>query len=158
MRRKPAGRRKGRFFREVQRSYSSLALHGSTQTTLTGNDPERISVEEVTAGYLRTLRVEVPLGADFHPSLDRAPGARRVALIGDALWQRRFNADPHVIGKVLHLNNEPWEIVGVLPPSFRGLSGRAEALVNLTARPAEDLDQPWSLEFSMIGRLRDGIT
>jgi predicted permease len=149
---------KARFFIDAQRSYSSLALHGSTQTTLTGNDAERIGVEEVTAQYLRTLGVTVALGADFDPSLDGVKGARRVALISDALWQRRFNADPRIVGKVLSLNNDPWEIVGVLPPNFRGLSGRADALVNLTARPAEELDQPWSLEFSMIGRLRDGVT
>ncbi|MBL8981787.1 MAG: FtsX-like permease family protein, partial [Gemmatimonadetes bacterium] len=46
---------------------------------------------------------------------------------------------------------------GVLPPGFRGLSGRAEVLMNLSARVADDLQQPWSLEFSMIGRLRDGV-
>jgi len=48
--------------------------------------------------------------------------------------------------------------VGVLPPGFRGLSGKAEALLNLTARAAEDLSQAWSLEFSMIGRLTAGAT
>jgi predicted permease len=145
------------FFRDAQQSYASLAAHGSFQTTITGAEPERIWAEEVTAAYLTTLGIRIATGRDFPAGLDAAPGARRVAIISDALWQRRFNADPDVAGKTLSINNEPWEVVGVLPPGFRGLSGRAEALVNLTARPADDLNQPWSLEFSLIGRLRDGI-
>ncbi|MGH7696190.1 MAG: ADOP family duplicated permease, partial [Gemmatimonadaceae bacterium] len=145
-------------FRNAQKSYTTLALHRETPTTLTGTEPERATIEEVTTEYLRTLGVRVTLGADFPSELDNGPGARKVALISDALWQRRFNADPAVIGKTLSLNNQPWEIAGVLPPGFRGLSGKAEALVNLTAREADALNEAWSLEFSMIGRLKDGMT
>jgi predicted permease len=146
------------FFRDHQGSYASLAAHSSSQTIITGPEPERVVIEEVSAQYLPTLGVRVARGTDFPAGLDGSPAARRVTLISDALWQRRFNADPDVIGKTLSLNNQPWEIMGVLPPGFRGLSGRAEALVNLSARAAEGLAEPWSLEFSMIGRLRDGVT
>ena len=149
---------KYRFFRDAQRSYSSLAAHSASQIIITGAEPERVPIEEVTAEYLKTLGVRVARGRDFPAELDAQPGARRVALISDALWQRRFNADPGVVGKTLGLNNQPWEIIGVLPPGFRGLSGRAEALLNLSARSAESLSEPWSLEFSMIGRLKDGMT
>ncbi|MGQ0642012.1 MAG: ABC transporter permease [Gemmatimonadaceae bacterium] len=147
-----------RFFRDAQRSYSSLALHKSVQTTLTGNEPERLWIEEITTEYLPALGIRMSLGSALPAELDRAPGARRVAMISDALWQRRFNADPGVVGQTLSLNNQPWEIAGVLPPGFRGLSGRAEALVNVTAREADALNEPWSLEFSMIGRLKEGVT
>lgn len=146
------------FFRDAQRSYASLAAHAASQTSLTGDEPERVGIEEVTAGYLPTLGIRVARGRDFPADLDAAGGARRLAIISDAAWQRRFNADPGVVGQTLSLNNVPWEIIGVLPPGFRGLSGRADALVNLTARSADDLNQPWALEFSMIGRLRDGVT
>jgi predicted permease len=144
-------------FRDAQRSYGSLALHSASQTTMSGAEPERLDIEEVTTGYLSTLGVRVARGRDFPSELDAAPGARRVAVISDALWQRRFNADPEIVGKTLLLNNNPWEIAGVLPPGFRGLSGRADALLNLTARPADALDGPWSLQFSLIGRLRNGV-
>jgi putative ABC transport system permease protein len=146
------------FFRDAQKSYQSLAAHRTTQTIITGADPERVYAEEVTTGYLKTLGVRVAKGRDFPPELDVAGGARRVTIISDALWQRRFNADPAAIGQSLSVNNQPWEIIGILPPAFRGLSGRAEALLNLTARPAAELSEPWSLEFSMIGRLGDGVT
>ncbi len=146
------------FFRDNQRSYASLAAHSSSQIIVTGADPERVTVEEVTAGYLSTLGVRVVHGSDFPAEIDAGAGARRVVLISHALWQQRFNADPNAVGKSLSLNNQPWEITGVLPPGFRGLSGRAEALINLSARAAEDLSEPWSLEFSLIGRLKDGVT
>ena len=146
------------FFRDAQNSYGSLAAHGTTQTIITGGEPERVYAEEVTPGYLKTLGIRVARGRDFPAELDAGGGARRVAIISDALWQRRFNADPAVIGQSLSLNNQPWEIIGILPPGFRGLSGRAEVLLSLTARPAADLSEAWSLEFSMIGRLRDGVT
>ena len=146
------------FFRDNQQSYSSLAVHGSSQTIITGEEPERVPIEEVSAQYLTTLGVRVAEGRDFPADIDATPGARRVTVISDALWQRRFNADPEVVGKTLSLNNQPWEIVGVLPPGFRGLSGRAEALINVSARPADALAEAWSLEFSLIGRLREGVT
>jgi predicted permease len=149
---------KYRFFAAEQESFGSIAVYGRTQATVTSGEPERIPIEEASAGYLRTLGVRVGLGADFPAGLDDTPGAGRVVLISDGLWQRRFNAAPDVVGQSLNLNNQPWEIIGVLPPGFRGLSGRAEAILNLSARPADDLSQAWSLEFAMIGRLRDGVT
>lgn len=146
------------FFRGNQHSYATLAVHSASQTILTGPEPERVGVEEVTAEYLSALGVPMTRGHDFPSDIDAGPGARRVAVISDGLWQRRFNGDRNVVGKSLSLNNQPWEIIGVLPPGFRGLSGRADALLNLSARAADDLSEPWSLEFSLIGRLRDGVT
>ncbi len=149
---------KYRFFKDAQQSYASLAAHASSQATITAGEPERVGIEEVTAQYLATLGVTVPIGRDFPSDIDAGPGARKVAIISDAMWQRRFNADPGIVGKTLHVDREPWEIVGVLPPGFRGLSGRADALFNLTARSAEDLAEAWSLEFSLIARLKGGVT
>ena len=146
------------FFRDQQRSFSSVAAYVPMQTIVTGNEPERIGGEQVTAAYLTTLGVHVAHGRNFPVELDAAPGSRKVAIISDALWQRRFNADPNVAGKTLDLNNETWEIAGVLPPGFRGLSGRADVLTNVTARPAQDLSQTWPLEFSVIGHRKLGVT
>ena len=145
-------------FREGQRSYASLALHRASTATLTGADPERITIESVTAQYLSALGVHVARGHDLPAELDAGPNARKVALISDALWQRRFAADPDVAGKIVHIDSDAYEVVGVLPPAFRGLSGKAQALIPITARKADDLGEPWSLEFNLIGRLRAGVS
>jgi len=146
------------FFRRNQQAFVSVAAYGGSPVILGGAEPERIEMEEVTADYLRTLRIGVARGRDFPVTLDAAPGAARVAIISDALWQRHFNADPNVVGASIILDNKPWEVAGVLPPGFRGLSGRADVLLNLTARSAEELGQSWSHEFALVGRLRDGLT
>jgi len=147
-----------RFFRENAHSYTTMAVYSVRPRTLSGPEPERIQVEEVTAEYLTTLGITPARGRDFPATIDAVPGgAPRVALISDALWQRRFGADPNVAGQSIVLENEPWEIVGVLPAGFRGLSGRADALVNLTGRPAESLAEEWSLEFTLVGRVRDDV-
>lgn len=146
------------FYKDAQQSFATIALRTDRPVTLTGTDPERAVIEEVTSPYLGTLGISPIVGSDMPAEVDAGPGARKVALITDALWQRRFNADPATVGKAISINNEPWEIVGVLPPGFRGLSGQADVIVNLTARPADDLIEPWSLEFRMIGRLKEGVT
>lgn len=149
---------KFQFFRDAQRSYGALAAHAAYPRTLTGAEPERVPIEEVTAEYLRVLGIRVATGSDFPSDLDAIAGeSQRLALISDGLWQRRFNADPQIVGKSLSIDNIPWQIIGVLPPGFRGLSGRADALINLTARSAESLSQAWSLEFALVGRLRNDV-
>ncbi|HYV98686.1 MAG TPA: ABC transporter permease, partial [Gemmatimonadaceae bacterium] len=146
------------FFRNAQHSFTSLAAYTSSMTTLTGENPERVPFEEVTSDYLGTLGVAVARGHDFSHDATASPGSARYALISHALWARRFNSDPEIVGKTLDVNNNPWEIIGVLPSGFRGLSGNADVITNLTARAADDLSQEWSLEYSVIGRLRDGTT
>lgn len=112
----------------------------------------------MSAKYLRTLGIRLSLGADFAPDIDATSGARKIAIISDALWQRRFGAEPTIVGKTISLNSDSYEIVGVLPPTFRGLSGNAQVLTPITTRDAEALSEAWSLEFSMVGRLRDCVS
>ena len=146
------------WFRDRQQSYSSVALDVSNQVILSGADPERVTIEAVTAPFLATLGLPVALGHDFTPEQDDGPAAPKRALISAALWQRRFHADPHVVGALLRIDNSAYEVIGVLPPGFRGLSGQAEALIPIASRVAEDLSGPWSLEFSLIGRLKPGVS
>ena len=101
------------FFHDHQKRFPSLALRNATQTTLTGTDPERVTIESVTANYLTTLGVRVATGADFPREVDAGPNARKVAIISDGLWQRRFNADAHIAGQVLPLDNKSYEIIAI---------------------------------------------
>jgi putative ABC transport system permease protein len=146
------------FYRDAQKSFGSLAVHRSRPVTLTGTDPQRVTIEDVSPQYLRTLAIDVARGRDFGADVDVAGGAPRQVILTDAMWQSRFGADPGILGKNLLIDNQPWEIIGVLPPGFRGLSGNAAAFLNLTARAPESLAESWSLEYSMIARLAEGVT
>jgi predicted permease len=106
--------------RAAARSYAGLAAFTSAEDiALTGvGEPEIVKAVHVSAGFLRILDVAPMLGRDFLPREDSAAGTP-VALISYELWQRRFAADPHIIGKSAAPGATPCTIVGVLPPHFR---------------------------------------
>src|SRR6185503_2296224 len=86
---------------------------------------ERLRAEAVSSGYFELVGVRPALGRAFTPAEHRAGAA--VALIGHALWQRRFGGDPGVVGRRLVVRGRgpaapevPYTIVGVLPPRFVG--------------------------------------
>jgi len=146
-------------FRDAQHLYSDVALYTDDQNTITGNDEaERIRTEVAGAHYLTALGIQPALGRNFLPEEDLHPDGPRVAILSDELWQRRFNADPQVLGKTIDIDAKPFTIVGVLPRGFRGLTGRADLVTNLMSHPTEELSEAWSHSFSLVARLAPGVT
>ena len=80
-------------------------------------EPEQVPGLRVSSSAFRMLGVAPQLGRTFTAAEDE-PG-HRVVVISDALWKRRFGADPAVVGRTLRLNGEPYEVIGVMPRSFR---------------------------------------
>ena len=145
--------------RDAQTVFSDLALWTDWQFTLrAGAEADRVSGEIVAGRYLPTLGIRPALGRDFTIDEGRTPGAAKVALIGDALWRRAYDADPAALGQPVRLGRETYTIVGVLPAGFRGVSGRAEVWVPMMAGDREMLTQPWSHSYWLVGRLKDGVT
>ncbi len=144
-------------FRDAQQSYASLALDARQNFILTGENPDRIVGERVSAQFLGTLGATVTMGHDFPADIDAHPDGPKEVIISNALWQRRFQADPHVIGQLLRVDSSSYQIIGVLPAAFRGMSGKAEILVPVAAETAENLNA-WDFEFSLVGRLRPGVS
>ena len=144
-------------FRDGQRSFASMAPYTFGQLSLTSGDVERISGEYVGASYLRVLGLAPVRGRDFDPSLDAHAGAPRVAIISYALWQRRFDGDPAIIGRTIDVDREPWTIIGVGPKDFRGLTGQADLLLPATTLAAARLG-PNYFNFLIIARRAPGVT
>ena len=114
-----------------------------------------VRTKQVTETFLDFTGLRPFLGRGFGPA-DREPGAPKVALIGRTWWGTKFGGDHGVIGSTVQLDNEPVEIVGVLPReldylpgSWRG--GVTQFLLPLPARPAGDRNAV------VIGRLRPGV-
>lgn len=76
---------------------------------------ERLHAAETSAQFLRVLGVTPHLGRGFLAE-EEIPGKDHVVLISDRLWRSRWNADPAVIGKTIHVNAFDFTIIGVLPP------------------------------------------
>ena len=143
--------------RDAQRSFSDFAVYTFLLATLTSGDVERVSGEYVSASYLRTLGLAPERGRDFDRSLDAHVGAPREAIISYALWLRRFNADPSIIGRVIDIDREPWTIIGVGPREFRGLSGEADVFLPVTT-VADELQRPGTSMLAVVARRAPGVT
>src|SRR5262252_10422640 len=88
-------------------------------TNLTGGErPQRFELLEVSPNYFSMLGTSAHIGRVFGPG-DETPGFAEAAVISDSLWTRGFGRDPGVLGRKIQLDNDPYTIVGVLPPGFR---------------------------------------
>ena len=114
--------------------------------------------EFVSATYFRTLGLTPIRGRDFALDVDAHAGAATEVIISDALWQRRYNADPSIVGKIVDLDRKPYTIIGVAPLGFSGLTGQAEFFIPITTRSAADLSEAQSHEFFMVARRAPGVT
>jgi putative ABC transport system permease protein len=96
---------------------------GFTSTTgvndcdLTDEHPVRVACAAVAATFLPTLGIQPVLGRNFTPEEDR-PDAPKVALLAYGLWQDRFGGDRSVVGRVISLDGQPTQVLGVLPRDF----------------------------------------
>ena len=88
-------------------------------TNLTGGDrPQHLELLEVSPNYFSMLGISAHIGRVFGPG-DEAEGFAEAAVISDSLWARGFGRDPGVLGRKMQLDNDPYTVVGVLPPGFR---------------------------------------
>src|SRR5579872_473308 len=95
-----------------------LATYRYNLANLTGDGPAESSYGlRVSANLLPMLGVRPQLGSWFSAEYDR-PGSAHVVILSDDLWRRRFNADPGILGKTIHLDSEGYQVVGVMPKGF----------------------------------------
>jgi putative ABC transport system permease protein len=138
------------------RSYSDIAAFRPLFFNLTDGDlPERVAGVRVTANLPGLLGVSPSLGRVFREDED-APGRNQVALLGHGLWQRRFAADPAIVGRVVRMNGLPFTVIGVMPPAFR-FPNEAEIWMPM-GFTAEDLQSRGNHVVWGVGRLKAGVT
>jgi predicted permease len=130
---------------------------------LTGGDqPERVQAVGASANYFEILGVPAQLGRTF-ASDEQRKGWTEVAVISDGLWRRRFGGSPDVIGKKIRIDDDPWTVIGVMPPGFGHPDSRLTTQVEVWAPcgfAAEPFQEP-KRQFrflDVIGRLRAGTT
>jgi predicted permease len=153
-----------RDFRTLNQSFEGLtgyfAFFEYESYRLVGDGPpERLVGVGVAHDFLDVLGVTPLLGRNFVDE-ERGWGGRPAAILTHGFWMRRFGGDPAVVGRSLSLNDQPTEVVGVLPPSFDFASTFAPAsrVDFLRVFPISDETDNWGNTLSMIGRLRPGAT
>ncbi|HEU0173603.1 MAG TPA: ABC transporter permease, partial [Blastocatellia bacterium] len=94
-------------YREENATLAGLALYTRRDMELSQDGkPERLAALGVTAGFFELLGVRPLLGREFRRE-DELPNNSSVVILSHALWQRRFNGDPDVVGKAVTLEGRP---------------------------------------------------
>jgi predicted permease len=108
-------------WRERSRTFEGFSLMRSWQPTLFVNgEAERLRAVRVSWNYFDMMRVRPALGRTFTANEDK-PDQWRVVMLSDALWRRRFGADPSIVDRTIVMNDREYRVVGVLPPAFQPL-------------------------------------
>ena len=82
---------------------------------------ERIRGELVSGNYFDVLGVPAAIGRTFTPDDDQKPNAHPLVMLTYDFWQRRFGADPRILGQTLHINSYPMTVIGVSRRGFQGV-------------------------------------
>ena len=149
-------------WRDRAKSFSAIASWQGQSFTLTSpNGPaRRIDGLAVSSDFFRVLGITPALGRTFLRA-DEQAGARSV-IVSNALWQSTLSADPNAIGRTIHLSDESWTVVGVLPASFTfpnapDASTFIPPSLAMEGKNPSGTQRGWS-QLSVLGRLAPNVT
>jgi putative ABC transport system permease protein len=136
-------------------SFSLLAPLRSTAATVTGlGDAERVRAALVDPAFFTVLNVPPAAGRVFTTA--EAEAASQVVVISDEAWRARFGSAPDTVGRTVTINDEPWTVIGIMPPEVK-VPQTVELWMPLSLGPTERANmRSWYL--GVIGRLRPGVT
>jgi len=98
--------------------FSYMAAARGMQGNLTGGErPERVRFTVTSSNFFRLFGVDAFLGRGLLPE-DAKAGSDHVVVLSYGLWQRRFGSDRGLLGRNITLNEEPYTVMGVMPPNF----------------------------------------
>jgi putative ABC transport system permease protein len=148
-------------WREQSQSFEHLVCFRPYPVNLTGErEPERVLRTETTTGMFEMLRVQPSLGRTFTREEEES-GQNKVVVISDGLWKRRFGANPNLLGRLIALDGDDYEVVGIMPPGFQNPSPwRTDQQTDIWSPMAlkDDRfgrDSHWLLA---MGRIKDGLS
>jgi predicted permease len=125
-----------------------------------GNRPESVGGIQASAELLPMFGVQPEMGR-FLTREETEAGHDQVAVIGHRLWQMRYGADPHILGKSIELDQKRYTIVGIMPASFRFTwDQERDVFVPLVLTPGErsESGRGTSRDLQTQARLKAGVS
>ena len=103
--------------RRAARSFSSMGVSAFDNFTLTapGEQALQLNSLRVSGDFFRTLGVLPARGRDFTAE-DDVPNGPAVVILSHELWTTRFGGRESIVGEMIQLNGQSWEVVGIMPP------------------------------------------
>lgn len=152
------------FYRDHAHTLSAaMAVLGIPPMQL-DNDVQPTSVSFVTPNYFSELGIMPALGRMLDPVRDSSPGADPVVVISYNLWQHRFDSDPNIVGRVIHLDGKAATVVGVEPYDVATLGGQhPDIWIPVSQQPnfiakSKVLEDWTNSSIRMWGKLAPGVT
>jgi len=145
-------------YRDRSRSFSYMAALQTNSVNLTGDaEPVRVFGLRVSTSLFPMLGVQPVAGRVFRPEEEQL-GKDRVAVLGDGLWNSRFGADPHIIGKQIEIDTQKFTVIGVVEPVLQFMEQAqiyvplafTAAQLNPRARGHQNID--------VVARMKPGVT
>lgn len=145
-----------RDWRGMARSFEGMAAYDRRSANLAGVDePVRIQGSGVAWELFRLLRVTPLLGRSFTAEDDR-PGTAGTLILSHGLWQRSFGGAADIVGRTIVLDDEPYTVIGVMPPEFRFPFQQTEYWASLRLDAADEDRNNNYLEVA--ARLNPGVS
>lgn len=125
--------------------------------------PQRLRGASVTPGFFQVFGVQPFLGRTLSPGAD-GPGQAPTVVLSHGLWESAFGADAEIVGRVVDLNYQMREVVGVMPPDFDypGVSLWTSSAYNVPDPPVEGAENPdldrGAEYISIIGHLQESVS
>ncbi len=106
-------------YRALGQAFTDAAAWWRPEITLhdDASEPVRINTIEVSGNFTSVLGVRPILGSGFPEGVLHS--RERIVLISHRLWQTRFNGDPKIVGRLIRLNDDKYEVAGVMPSGFQ---------------------------------------
>lgn len=100
-------------------AFASVAgfAYGDVSLSAPGEPAEFADAIRVTSNFFATVGIRPAKGRDLRAE-EMQPGRHRVLVISDRFWRNHFGGAEDVVGRTVRVDGEPFEIVGVMPPSF----------------------------------------
>jgi predicted permease len=138
-------------------AYEPFWLRQTYRLTSHG-EPETIQGVSVSPGLFPMLGVAPLHGRLFRPE-DAVPGGPPVIVLSHQLWQRRFGANPDIVGQTVRINNTAAEVIGVLPAVDAFTATFCPAVrVDAYAALVNDRRRTWGNTLALIGRMKSGVS
>lgn len=156
-----------RDYRDMNEIFAGMALYTPAPVNMSEEgQPERNFVELVTGNYFEMLGVSAALGRTFTAEEDRGLGQHPVMVLGHGFWQSRFGGDPSIVGKIVHINDYPFTVLGVLPETFHGTEFLFDVPAYVPLMMMNEVQPGFNLDtedreghfFRAMGRLQPGVT
>jgi putative ABC transport system permease protein len=152
-------------YEREQKSVSAIGAFQNEDRDISGGvgEPERITAARVSASIFPMLSVQPLMGRTYTRAEDESRA--NVAVLSYGLWQRRYAANPNIIGRTIDLDRIPYTILGVMPKTFvfplRGPEYNntpAEVWVPMAFTPEELTGWGNMFNNSVLARLQPGVT